>query len=43
MRAARFLTCKMPRPANTDSFAFLEMLGDKADEIAEQGFTGPFR
>jgi hypothetical protein len=28
---------------NTDSFAFLEMLGDKADEIAEQGFTGPFR
>jgi hypothetical protein len=28
---------------NTDTFALLEMLGDKADEIAEKGFTCPFR
>ena len=43
MRAARFLTCRMPRPAMTDAFALLEMLCDQADEIAEEGFTSPLR
>lgn len=28
---------------NTDSFALLKMLCDNADEIAEEGFTRPFR
>src|SRR5439155_4153276 len=28
---------------NTDSFTLLEMLGDKADQIAQESFTCPFR
>ena len=42
IRAARFLTCKIPRPAIRIRSPF-EVLGDKADEIAEKGFTCPFR
>ncbi len=41
MRAARFLTCRMPRPAIRTSLAFFKMLCDFANEIAEEGFTSP--
>jgi hypothetical protein len=35
MRAARFLTCKMPRPAIRTRSPFL--FGDQADQIVEHG------
>ena len=43
MRAARFLNLQDAETRNTNSFALLEMLCDFADEIAEEGFTGPLR
>src|ERR1700736_1120995 len=30
------------KTGNADSLALLEMLSNKADEIAKEGFTGPF-
>ena len=39
MRAARFLNLQDAETRNANSFALLEMLGDQAHEIAEEGFT----
>jgi hypothetical protein len=43
VQAARFLTLQDTEARITDSFALLKMLCENADEIAEEGFTRPFR
>ena len=41
IRAGRFLTCKMAKPAILIFFAFLEMLGDLLNEVSKECFTLP--
>src|SRR2546423_346828 len=47
-RIAAHASCALPdlqdpKARNSDSLALLEMLGDEADEVAEERFTCPFR
>ena len=47
-RIAPHPSCPLPdlqntKTSNPNSFALLEMLGDKTNKIAEKGFTCPFR